>query len=77
MASGPIQDLVAATGPGGGNDGVGFAVPINLAKWVTDKLVSEGSVKRAWLGVGIAPVDPNIAETLGIDTQTVGVQTLK
>ncbi len=80
-SGGPLVNLrgeivginTAIASSSGGYQGIGFAIPINLAKWVTDKLVSEGSVKRAWLGVGIAPVDPNIADTLGIDTQTVGV----
>ena len=35
----------------GGFQGVGFAIPINQAKWVVDQLVHGGSVKRAYLGV--------------------------
>jgi serine protease Do len=80
-SGGPLVNLrgeivginTAIASSSGGYQGIGFAIPINLAKWVTGKLVSEGAVKRAWLGVGIAPVDPEIAETLGIDAQTVGV----
>lgn len=37
----------------GMNTGIGFAVPINLAKEVADKLILEGKFTRAWLGVGI------------------------
>jgi len=37
------------------NTGIGFAVPINLAKSVADHLISEGKFKRAWLGVSVMP----------------------
>ncbi len=37
----------------GGYQGIGFAIPINLAKWVTPQLVKGGSVQRAYLGIGI------------------------
>jgi serine protease Do len=37
----------------GMNTGIGFAIPINLAKRVTDHLISEGKFVRSWLGVGI------------------------
>ncbi len=46
----------------GGNDGIGFAVPINLAKWVGDQLINGGAVRRAYLGVGIQPVTATLAE---------------
>lgn len=52
----------AISSRGGGNDGIGFAVPINLAKWVADQLVNEGTVRRAYLGVGIQPVTASLAE---------------
>jgi Do/DeqQ family serine protease len=37
------------------NTGIGFAVPINLAKTVAEQLISEGKFKRAWLGIEIVP----------------------
>jgi serine protease Do len=46
----------------GGNDGIGFAVPINLAKWVGDQLAHGGAVHRAYLGVSIQPVTATLAE---------------
>jgi serine protease Do len=55
---------------GGGNDGVGFAVPINLARWVADQLVSNGSVHRAFLGVGIQPVTSELAKQFGLKDVT-------
>ncbi len=50
----------------GGNDGIGFAVPSNLARWVGDQLVSSGVVKRAYLGVGIQPVTQDLARELSV-----------
>lgn len=50
----------------GGYQGIGFAIPINLAKWVTPQLAENGSVRRAWLGVVIGPVTPERSEELGI-----------
>ncbi len=41
----------------GTSSGVGFAIPINIADWVSDQLVESGRVQRAYLGVKIQPVD--------------------
>ncbi len=48
--------------------GIGFAIPINLAKHVADQLVAHGSVSRAFLGVNLAEVTPEIAEGFGLRT---------
>ncbi len=48
-------------GGGGGNDGVGFAIPIDLASNVADKLIKDGKVNRARIGVAIRDLSP--AET--------------
>ena len=50
----------------GGNDGIGFAIPINLAKWVANQLKDEGVVRRAYLGVGIQPVTAALANELNV-----------
>ena len=50
----------------GGNNGIGFAVPSNLARWVSDQLVNTGTVKRAYLGVGIQPVSGDLADALAV-----------
>ncbi len=42
--------------------GIGFAIPSNLAKRVSDQLIAEGKYARLWLGVGVAPVAEFIAE---------------
>ncbi|MHB8898138.1 MAG: Do family serine endopeptidase [Thermoguttaceae bacterium] len=56
----------------GGYQGIGFAIPINLAKWVTPQLAESGSVRRAYLGVGIGAVTPERAKELGV-TPNAGV----
>ena len=52
---------------GGGNIGIGFAIPINLAKEIVPQLKDKGHVTRGWLGVMIQKVTPDIAESLGLD----------
>ena len=52
---------------GGGNIGIGFAIPINLVKELLPQLKSKGKVTRGWLGVVIQGVTPGIAESLGMD----------
>ena len=50
----------------GGNIGIGFAIPVNMARGIMDQLIKYGSVKRGLLGVNIAPVTPDIAQALGL-----------
>ena len=51
---------------GGGNIGIGFAIPINLVKELLPQLKSKGKVTRGWLGVVIQRVTPEIGESLGM-----------
>jgi len=51
---------------GGGNIGIGFAIPISLAKEIVPQLKEKGHVTRGWLGVMIQKVTPDIAESLGL-----------
>lgn len=53
----------------GGNQGVGFAIPINLAKWVSTQLIDKGSVERAFIGVQMGPLDAKMAAKLGVATR--------
>lgn len=53
--------------PSGGSIGIGFAVPSNLAKPITDQLIKYGQTRRGWIGVRIQTVTSDIAETLGMD----------
>lgn len=50
----------------GGNTGIGFAIPINLAKDILLSLKKEGFVERGWLGVTVQKVTPEIAESFGL-----------
>ena len=54
----------------GGNQGVGFSVPINLAKHVMASLVSNGRVERGQIGVIVQPVTPEIAEAFDLKDKT-------
>ena len=56
----------------GGYQGIGFAIPSNMAKSIMDSLVNHGKVIRGWLGVAIQDVDQNLADALGLST-TKGV----
>jgi serine protease Do len=47
--------------------GIGFAIPVNLARNIMDQLKEKGSVTRGWLGVQIQTVTPELAESLGLD----------
>ncbi|MCC6765340.1 MAG: DegQ family serine endoprotease [Deltaproteobacteria bacterium] len=54
----------------GGNIGIGFATPINLARAVVDQLRATGKVTRGWLGVSIQPLGPDLRQALGLgDTE--------
>ncbi len=55
--------------PNGGNVGIGFAIPANMAKPVIEQLIATGRVNRGWLGVQIQTVTEDIADTLGLDDQ--------
>ncbi len=55
------------TGGGGGNQGVGFAIPISLAKNVMDQILTHGKVVRGYLGVYIQDVTPEMARAFGLE----------
>ena len=50
----------------GGYQGIGFAIPVNLAKWVTGQLIDKGTVERAFIGVQMGPLDRRMADKLGV-----------
>jgi Do/DeqQ family serine protease len=72
-SGGPLVDLqgrvvginTAILAPGGGNIGIGFAVPINMARQVMDQLVNYGEIKRGRIGVAIQDLTPDLAQALG------------
>jgi len=52
----------------GGNIGIGFAVPVNLARAVMEQLVAYGSVERGRIGVSIQNLTPDLADAFGLNT---------
>src|SRR5580704_12572686 len=54
----------------GGNQGIGFAVPSNLCRWVMDSLVKNGRVERGLLGVMIQNLTPDLAKAFKLDRTT-------
>jgi len=57
----------AIIAPAGGNVGIGFAVPIDMASAVMAQLIEHGEVRRGRIGVSIQDLTPDLAEALGID----------
>jgi serine protease Do len=62
-----INTAIVASG-----QGIGFAIPINLAKGILEQLKSKGEVTRGWLGVGIQDLTPELAEYYGVK-EKIGV----
>jgi serine protease Do len=59
-------------GNGGGNQGIGFAIPINMARKVMDQIASHGKVVRGYMGVHIQDLTPDLAKQFGL-SQASGV----
>jgi Do/DeqQ family serine protease len=66
----------AITSPGrGGNVGIGFAIPVNMATSIMSQLVQYGQVRRGQLGVVIQDLDPRLAKGLGVSEERGAVIT--
>lgn len=73
-SGGPLFDLqgnvigvnTAIFSPTGGNVGLGFAVPAEVARPIIAQLKTSGTVKRGYLGVGIQPMTKDIADAMGL-----------
>jgi serine protease DegQ len=50
----------------GGYQGIGFAIPVAIAKRVLEQIIETGSVTRGWFGVEVADISPDLAESLGL-----------
>jgi len=50
----------------GGNVGIGFAIPVNMAKEIVPQLKDKGHVTRGWLGVGIQKITPELSKSFGL-----------
>ncbi len=51
----------------GGYMGIGFAIPSNMAKVITEQIISKGNVTRGFLGISMQPVDKDIADAFNLD----------
>lgn len=76
-SGGPTFDLqgrvigvnTAILSPTGGSVGIGFAIPSDLAKQITDTIIETGKVSRGWLGVTIQDLTDDMAEAQGLAGQ--------
>ncbi len=50
----------------GGYQGIGFAIPVSLAKRVMEQIIETGSVTRGWFGIEVANITPELVESLGL-----------
>ncbi|ACM19386.1 periplasmic trypsin-like serine protease lipoprotein DegQ [Geotalea daltonii FRC-32] len=57
-----INTAIVASG-----QGIGFAIPINMAKIAVPQLIKKGNVTRGWLGVSIQPVTEDLAQSFGLN----------
>lgn len=63
----------AIIAPSGGNVGIGFAIPMNMAKASMDQILVHGEVKRGQLGIGIQEITPELREAFGLKNGQQGV----
>ncbi len=63
----------AIIAPAGGNVGIGFAIPVNMAKASMDQIVEHGEVKRGLLGITIQDVTPDLREAFNLENGQQGV----
>jgi serine protease Do len=57
------------SGGSGGNQGIGFAIPIDMAKYVMDEILKHGKVVRGYIGVGIQEVTPDLAKAFHVPAE--------
>jgi serine protease Do/serine protease DegQ len=65
-----INTAILTGGQGGGNVGVGFAIPIDMAKQVADQLIAHGKIERGQLGVQVEDLTPDTAKVMGLSVDT-------
>ncbi|MEF3255135.1 MAG: DegQ family serine endoprotease [Deferribacterales bacterium] len=56
-----INTAIIASG-----QGIGFAIPINMAKSIIEQIINKGTVERSWIGVGIQDLTPELAKSMGV-----------
>lgn len=76
-SGGPLVDIhgrvvginSAIVTPSGGNVGIGFAIPINLALNISDQLRTTGKISRGWLGILPEEIDDNMSQALNLSNK--------
>jgi serine protease Do len=76
-SGGPLLNLqgevvgvnAAIVSQSGGFEGIGFAIPSNMALHVAKQLIAHGRVTRGWLGVSIQELTPDLAKSFGLETR--------
>ncbi len=63
-----VNSQIATGGSGGGNVGIGFAVPSNTVRDVVDQLIDTGTVEHAYLGISGATISDQLSEALNLGT---------
>ena len=79
-SGGPLLDIYgrviginnAIYSESGGNQGIGFAIPVNTARTIANQLAKDGKVRRGYLGVSIRPVE-DVSAAFGLDANLKGV----
>ncbi|MBK1646647.1 serine endoprotease DegQ [Thiocapsa imhoffii] len=74
-SGGPLVNLhgelvginTAILAPGGGNIGIGFAIPANMARAIMEQLIDHGAVQRGLFGVAMQDLTPELAAALGVE----------
>ncbi len=57
----------------GGSQGIGFAIPLSLARGVMEQIIEHGRAIRGWLGVEVQAITPQLAESFGLGADVKGV----
>jgi serine protease Do len=75
-SGGPLLNLqgevigvnAAIVSQSGGYEGIGFAIPSNMALYIAKELIAHGKVQRGWLGVSVQDLTPELAKSSGIES---------
>lgn len=65
-----INSQILSGGAGGGNIGIAFSIPSNMAKSVMDQLLKDGKVRRGRLGIGLQNITDDLAKALELEQRT-------
>jgi Do/DeqQ family serine protease len=77
-SGGPLVNLKGEiiginTAISGSGQNIGFAIPVDVVRQVADALVNKGSITRPYIGMAMGPLNPELAESLGLQKNTEGV----